>query len=698
MSNTEKSYNGLDFFRIIAAVMVIAIHTYPFGDLSPTADFVITHVLCRVAVPFFFMTSGFFLISEYGKDTGKLIKFIKKTALIYAVSILLYIPVNIYSGYFAEGLSFDRIIKDIVFNGPMYHLWYLPASIIGACIAWFLVRKLGFSKALCVTAVLYVFGLLGDSYFGVTERIPLLTRFYAALFEVFDYTRNGLFFAPVFFVLGGYAAKENCGREKSRMLLILFLDLMLFEGLTLREFGYQRHDSMYVFLVPCVYFLFNALLNVSGKRRKNLSRIALFMYIIHPMVIVAVRLFAKITGYQKLLVENNLMHFLIVSVLSAVCGIILIKLLQVKRKAEIPLRAWREIDLNALIENACEIQHVCPENCELMAVVKADAYGHGAFEVASALEKSGVKAFATATIDEATALRKCGIKGEILILGYTPPNRAGELKRYRLTQMVVGTEHAVSLDAMGVKINVHLKIDTGMHRLGFSADDFVGVKKCFELKNLRVTGIFSHLCAADSADDESTAFTRMQIAKFYKMLDKLGKRTENIKVHIQSSYGLLNYGDIKCDYARVGIALYGVHSSGDDKTKTDVALKPVMSVKARIAQIKTVHAGESVGYGRCFKAESDRKIAVVTIGYADGIPRNFSGEVLIGSRFVPVVGRICMDQMCVDVTDIPDIKAGGTVTLIGGENTAEKMAYNTGTITNELLCRLGSRLSTVILK
>lgn len=697
MNNTVKNYGGLDLFRIVAAVMVIAIHTYPFSDLSSTADFVITHVICRVAVPFFFMASGFFLISEYAKNADKLVKFIKKTAVIYAAAILIYIPVNIYNGYFADNFSLDKLFEDLIFNGTMYHLWYLPASVIGACIAWSLVRKLGFLKAIILTTVLYIFGLLGDSYFGIAEKSQALSRVYASLFNVFDYTRNGVFFAPIFFVLGGYAAKASGLKKSGRMLFILFLDLMLFEGLSLRALGYQRHDSMYIFLVPCVYFLFIVLLNISGPRKKNLGRISLVMYIIHPFVIVGVRLCAKITGSQYLFVENNLVHFVMVTVLSCVISIICVKVFPVKSKTS-SLRAWKEIDLGALRENAMALKRLCPENCSLMAVVKADAYGHGAFEVATTLEKSGVRYFAAATIDEGIELRRYGIKGEILILGFTSPDRAWELGKYRLTQTVVGLEHAMALENAGVKLNVHLKIDTGMHRLGFSADDIDSIKRCFELNKLRVTGVFSHLCVSDGNDDESVAFTEKQIASFNEVLEKLGNRAGNLKVHIQSSYGLLNYGDIKCDYARVGIALYGVYSSAGDKPKANIALRPVMSIKARVAQVKSVQCGETVGYGRCFKAEEERRIAVVTIGYADGIPRNFSGNVLICGKAAPVAGRICMDQMCVDVTDIPDVKTGETVTLMGGENTAEKIANNTETITNELLSRLGTRLGTVTIE
>ncbi|MBQ4040041.1 MAG: serine racemase VanT catalytic subunit [Oscillospiraceae bacterium] len=689
----RKDLGRIDIFRIAAAIMVIAVHTYPFADVSRTLDFVFTHVICRVAVPFFFMTSGYFLISHYAENTKRLTAFIKKTLIIYAVSVLLYIPVNIYSGYFA---SEPNIFQDIIFNGTMYHLWYLPASVMGACIAWALVRKLNYGWAIAISACLYMLGLLGDSYYGVTESVDVLKAVYGALFKVFDYTRNGIFFAPIFFVLGGYVAENTFNKGAEKLLFVLFADLMIGEGLLLDLFGNQRHDSMYIFLVPAVWYLFLLLLKGKGKRRKDLSRAALIMYIVHPMVIVAVRLAARLIGLTELLVDNNLVHFMCVAAASAVFAFVWIKIVPA-RENKTELRAWKEIDLTALQHNAKALQDMCRNGCELMAVVKADAYGHGAFDVSVCLEKSGVKAFAVATADEGIELRKFGIRGDILVLGYTDPVRAAELHKYKLTQTVVSYEHALSLSSMNRAVDVHIKIDTGMHRLGFSAENIEEILKCFKLKNLNVTGVFSHLCVADEMSAESEAFTRGQVSAFKRVLGEIKKiNAGNIKTHLQSSYGLLNYPDIECDYVRAGIALYGVHSSEQDAVRHDVSLMPVMKLKAKIVQIKEIGIGETVGYGRCYTAKESVKIATVSIGYADGIPRSFSGNVAVNGIAAPVAGRICMDQMSVDVTDIPDVKVGDTVTLIGDGITAETVAENTGTITNELLSRMGKRLETVI--
>ena len=199
----NKNYAGIDYFRFIAALLIVAIHTSPLASLSETGDFMLTRIIARVAVPFFLMTSGFFLISRYTYGTEKLGAFVKNAALIYGTAILIYIPINIYNGYFKMDNLLPNIIKDIVFDGTLYHLWYLPASIIGAAIAWYLVKKLNYPKALMVASVLYLIGLFGDSYYGITEKISCLNSLYTYIFQVTDYTRNGIFFAPIFLNLVG---------------------------------------------------------------------------------------------------------------------------------------------------------------------------------------------------------------------------------------------------------------------------------------------------------------------------------------------------------------------------------------------------------------------------------------------------------------------------------------------------------------
>ena len=268
----QETYSGIDYFRMIAAVLIVAIHTSPLASFSATGDFIFTRIIARVAVPSFLVTSGFFLISRYSYNADKLRKFIKKTALIYAAAIVIYIPINIYNGYFSEDNLLPKIIKDIVFDGTLYHLWYLPAAIVGAVIAWYLVKQWAYRKAFAVTLVLYIVGLFGDSYYGIAENIPSLNSFYHLIFQVSDYTRNGIFFAPIFFVLGGYISdnKDKLSFKKSIIGFTTCFSLMFAEALTLHRFELQRHDSMYVFLLPSICFLFYFLMHFKGKNRAQL--------------------------------------------------------------------------------------------------------------------------------------------------------------------------------------------------------------------------------------------------------------------------------------------------------------------------------------------------------------------------------------------------------------------------------------------
>ncbi|MBD5458107.1 MAG: serine racemase VanT catalytic subunit [Lachnospiraceae bacterium] len=370
-------------------------------------------------------------------------------------------------------------------------------------------------------------------------------------------------------------------------------------------------------------------------------------------------------------------------------------------------RAWIEVNLRNLQHNAAVLQEAMPQGCELMAVVKCRAYGHGDVLTAKELERAGVKAFAVAAIEEGIRLRENGIRGEILILGYTDVRRAADLARYELMQSIIDYEYAASLNEQGMRADVsvrtHVKIDTGMHRLGISAETFSEVKAVFGMKAIKVCGIYTHLCCADGRKPEDIAYTKEQIALFYRLLDALKKEGIQLpKQHIQSSYGLLNYPDLKCDYVRAGIALYGVLSSADDETVLKPDLRPVLSLKSRVALIRFVKKGSSVGYGRCFSVSRDSRIAILPVGYGDGYPGDLScgrGSVLIRDHLVPVIGRVCMDQLIVDITDADDIMTGDAATLIGAEGypelSAPYAAGKAGRISNELLCRMGARLPVV---
>lgn len=362
-------------------------------------------------------------------------------------------------------------------------------------------------------------------------------------------------------------------------------------------------------------------------------------------------------------------------------------------------RAWLTIDTSNLLHNVKELQGIMKGDCKLMAVVKANAYGHGSVETAASLNNAGIKNFAVATLNEGIELRLSGIRGEILVLGYTDVSYARELKEYRLTQTVVDYSYGMELESKKIPVNVHIKIDTGMHRLGMESEDMERIKETFSFKYLNVTGMFTHLCAADSRSLDDIYFTEKQTESFYRLVDELKAIGIKIPVHVQSSYGLLNYNELPCDYARIGIAMYGCLSSAKDKTVIMPELKPVLSLQSRLVLIRNIPAGESVGYGRVYQPSEDRTIGILSIGYGDGYPRELSegkGEVLIKGVKVPVIGRICMDQLMIDITGIQGIKRGDIATLMGGSANemipADEVADSAGTIANELLSRLGNRL------
>ena len=671
-----KNYTGIDFFRLIAAILIITIHTSPLASFSATGDFILTRIVARVAVPFFFMTSGFFLISRYSRDNDKLKKFVNKTACIYGIAILIYIPVNIYNGYFNSDNLIPNILKDLFFDGTIYHLWYLPASIFGAWIAWYLVKHFDYKRALIMSSILYLIGLFGDSYYGITEKISGLNSFYQFVFQVSDYTRNGVFFAPLFFILGGFIADTHhkISFRNSFLGCGISFALMLAEAMLLHYLDLQRHDSMYVFLLPCMYFLFHAILHFQGKRLVWMRTLSLCIYIIHPMMIIAVRLLAKVAHLQNLLIENSMLHFLMVCFTSVAVSIVATALLEdISRKNKKPVsntdRAWIEVDLKNLAHNAKVLKKAMPPKCQLMAVVKAEAYGHRAFEISTCLEKIGVKAFAVATIDEGIRLRKYGIRGEILILGYTAIWRAAELKKYDLIQTLISYDYAIALNKQGVSIKAHLKIDTGMHRLGERPEQIDKICNIFILKNLVIEGIYTHLCVSDGSSTADKNFTQKQAASFSQVLKVLDERgLEYHKTHLLASYGLLNYPELSGDYARIGIALYGVLSYRQDEVRCPIHLYPVLSIKARISIVKELFKGEGAGDGLRFIANENKRIAVLSIGYADGIPRSLScgvGKVLINGKFAPIIGNICMDQTLVDITNISDVIQGDIAVIIG---------------------------------
>ncbi|WP_242996716.1 serine racemase VanT catalytic subunit [Coprococcus sp. AF21-14LB] len=366
-------------------------------------------------------------------------------------------------------------------------------------------------------------------------------------------------------------------------------------------------------------------------------------------------------------------------------------------------RAWIEVNLKQLQKNAEIIQKFLKEGCELMAVVKANGYGHGAVETAKALNAVGVCSFAVATIDEGIALRREGICGKILILGYTDPERAGELKKYELCQTIISLPYADALKRREQGLQTEVKIDTGMHRQGVRWDQLQDIKRLFLDPAFHICGMYTHFCAADSQEAQDMLFTKEQIRRFEEVVKYL--RSEQIplpSLHMQSSYGLVNYPELVCDYARIGILLYGSLSSGRDEVRVEIPVAPAMEIKARVTSVRKLEEGEQAGYGRAFQAERKTKLACISVGYADGLPRALScgkGEVLVHGKRVPLVGRICMDQALIDVTEIEDVKEGDVVTLVGRDGKEEiqmsELADRADTIANELFSRLGSRLKRI---
>ncbi len=712
-----KNFTALDIFRLIAALLVIAIHTAPLSDISADGDFVLTRILGRIAVPFFFAASGFFAIQKCG-GRNRFKNFLSKTALIYIASIILYIPLNIINGYFDKENLLPEIIRDIVFDGTYNHLWYLPASIIGALIAWILIKKLDYTKTFIITGLLYFVGLLGDTYFGAASLLTPINGFYELIFQIMDYTRNGLFYAPIFFVIGSYIAdkKDKMKPVTAYIGFGISLIFMAAEALLLRFVAFPRiafGDSealsiMYVFLLPTVYFLISALVSHNkGNKIRGLRTATLLTYIIHPWVIVVLNKLGEMIKIKWLVMKNNhLVFYIFVCIVSVIvswaAALIWEKITKKSSLQQGTDRAYIEINLDNLEHNVNVLKAALPEKSKLMAVVKTEAYGHGACEVAAFVEKCGIDAHAVATLDEGIKIRKYGIRGDILVLGYTDPRRIKDIKRYNLIQTVVNYDHAKALNDMKTHIRVHIKIDTGMHRLGVLSSEIDKIKEIFGMKYLKSEGIFSHLACSDSLSEASVSFTNEQISNFLKLKETLAEDGIKIsKYHIQSSYGLLNYPELEMDYVRVGIALYGAADMSDEKARTKLDLKPVLSLKTSVALIRDIPAGESVSYDRMFMAERNSRVAILPIGYGDGLPRNLSCgkcRILLGGKLVPVIGRICMDQLAVDITDVADVKVGDVATVIGDEDnslTAVNVASESQSIANELLCRIGVRLPVV---
>ncbi|QDR83201.1 alanine racemase [Sporomusa termitida] len=360
---------------------------------------------------------------------------------------------------------------------------------------------------------------------------------------------------------------------------------------------------------------------------------------------------------------------------------------------------WSEIDLSAVKKNVALIKGSLKPQVKFCAVVKADAYGHGAVPVAGAVLSAGADRLAVALLSEAIELRQAGFSVPIQVLGYTPPHQARTVAAYNIAQTVYSLEAVQALAAAGVEsgkaVKVHIKVDTGMGRIGIlpeAAGEFASTVA--NMPGVELEGVFSHFATADAVDK---TYAQEQYANFEAALQRI--RASGITVpirHMANSAATLEMPETHLDMVRPGIILYGLWPSAE--SKRSLALTPAMQLKAQVAHVKTVGAGTSISYGRTYTARSERRIATLPIGYADGWTRLLSGktDVLIHGCRAPLVGRICMDQCMVDVSSIPAVQAGDTATLFGTpELPADEVAAAIGTINYELVCMVSKRVPRV---
>lgn len=374
-------------------------------------------------------------------------------------------------------------------------------------------------------------------------------------------------------------------------------------------------------------------------------------------------------------------------------------------------RTWATVNLNNLDYNIREIQHMLKPGCEIMGVVKADAYGHGDAMIAKRMIKNGVNWFGVSNIEEALSLRGKGIHKDILIFGDTPCKLAKVLAAQHITQTVYSPDYARELSRasqeQGVVVDVHIKVDTGMGRIGYLCYDDIpsaadAVEATVLLPSLNATGIFTHFSCADEISQSAKDYTIMQYDRFIKLCDLLQERGITFRHrHCCNSGGVVCHPEMQMDMVRPGIILYGHSPSAEIADR--LHFKPLMELKSVVSQVKEVDEGRSISYGRIYTTDGPRTLATVCIGYADGYTRSLSGRanMVINGSLVRVVGRVCMDQLVIDVTDL-DVKPGDVATVFGsdGQNTVtvEELAELTGSLNYEVICLVGKRVPRVYLE
>jgi alanine racemase len=363
---------------------------------------------------------------------------------------------------------------------------------------------------------------------------------------------------------------------------------------------------------------------------------------------------------------------------------------------------WAEVNLHNLAFNVRGLKSLLPDKVKLMAVVKANGYGHGAYEISLTALNEGASMLGVASLEEGMELRQKGIAAPILILGYTEPQQNFLLLKWNLTPTLLDWENSVSLSrcavTAGKKVAVHLKVDTGMGRLGpcNPRDTMVFIEKVYALPNIMVEGLYTHFAAADEPD---RSYTLQQLQLFMGIVNAC--REKGIKIplkHAANSAAAIGLPETRLDMVRVGISLYGYYPS--KKIGRDlVRLLPVMSLKSKIVFLKNVRPGAYIGYGRAYQVPHDTLIATVALGYGDGLSRLLSnrGFMLVRGVKVPIVGRVCMDQTMLDVGKVSLVKEGDEVLALGGELNADFVAEQLDTISYEVLCNVGNRVPRVYL-
>ena len=365
-------------------------------------------------------------------------------------------------------------------------------------------------------------------------------------------------------------------------------------------------------------------------------------------------------------------------------------------------RSCVEIDLDALKHNFEEIKKAVTPGTDILAVVKADAYGHGALETAKTLIDGGAAGLCLATIDEAVELRKHGITVPMMTLGFTDSSRFEDAVRYDVEQSVYSLDIAKALSDEAVKqgktCRIHIKLDTGMGRIGFKTDgsETEDIVKACTMPGIEPYGVFSHFAAADTDDDE---YTNRQFGLFMKQIEELGQKGIHFtKRHICNSAGILRFPGMHLDMVRAGIILYGLMPPGCPKPSCDINLVPVMSWYAKVIHVKEIPEGTSVSYGRHFVAKRATKVITVSVGYADGLSRRFSNgfELLVNGQRLPIIGNVCMDMCMLDATDLKgDVRKGDIVEIFGKERSADELAEYLGTINYEITCDVGKRVQRI---